>query len=334
MPDPYPLLTRPILMPKVWGGDRLRRLGKAVDPGAHIGESWELADLSVQREGVDASNLIQGGWLDGQSIRQAVEHLGADLLGDAHATSIGGLPLLAKFLDAREHLSVQVHPSPEYARAHPDAHVKTECWYVVHAEPGAELFLGFSEQVDRDAIQAHVRAGTLPDVLRRVPAVAGEMHLLPSGLCHALGAGVVVAEVQTPSDTTFRLHDWHEVYDRPARTMHIESALEAMTFDPPPAARSLEQGQHRGELVSTTMFTVEEMRMNCEEQPLIASASSGPVAVMVINAMGGSIRDDVTSIETQFQTGSTMLIPAAIAGRCTIAAGPSTRLLVTHLHGA
>jgi mannose-6-phosphate isomerase len=240
MPEcpPYPLLFRPALFPKVWGGDRLARFGKDVKPGDKVGESWELADLpgtsSSGAGGGAVRSVIANGPLAGKTIHDAIELWGDALLPRAALTPDGNFPLLIKFLDAKENLSVQVHPSPAYAAKHKEAHLKTECWYVLDAAPGSVIYKGVKPGVTRDIFERTLRTGDGSGVvalLEAVPAVPGECHNLPSGTVHALGAGVLVAEVQTPSDTTFRVYDW----GRKGRELHIEQAMECIEWGPAPA---------------------------------------------------------------------------------------------------
>ena len=262
MIDPYVLTFAPILKAKVWGGRRLAQLGKALPPGIEIGESWEIADLastSAGGGGGDAArSIVSAGPLAGKTLHEAMALWGEALLGDARPSESGGFPLLVKFLDAREHLSVQVHPSPDYARAHPEAHLKTECWYVVEAEPGSVIYKGVKPGVTRGDFERAIRCGQGEGVvalLDAVPAVVGECHNLPSGTVHALGAGVLVAEVQTPSDTTFRVYDWAAEYGRVGRELHVEQALACIDFSPASAGVSGETGG-AGPLVATPFYTV------------------------------------------------------------------------------
>jgi mannose-6-phosphate isomerase len=228
MTQPYPLLLAPILKSKVWGGRRLAALGKPLPPGEPIGESWEIADLdstSPSGGGGDAAHsVIRNGALAGKTIRQAMRLWGADLLGDllGDQGATAGFPLLVKYLDANTNLSVQVHPSRRYAESHPGSLLKTEAWYVVEAEPGAVIYAGIRKGVTRARFAELARSGGVESALESIPVSAGDCFNLPSGTVHALGAGVLVAEVQTPSDTTFRLSDW----GRTGRELHIEQAIE------------------------------------------------------------------------------------------------------------
>ena len=222
-----PLRFHPILKPRAWGGRRLARFGKQVPPApaAPVGESWEVADLAPPVE--DGVSRVAGGPFDGASLRDLMEsHRGA-ILGKAH--DVGGrFPLLIKFLDAAEHLSVQVHPTAELARRHPGAHLKTEAWVVLEASPGARIYRGVRDGIAADRFRAAIADGSAVDLLVSEEVRAGDCIPLVSGLCHALGAGVVVAEVQTPSDTTFRVFDWNR--NDPARPLHVEQAMECILF--------------------------------------------------------------------------------------------------------
>lgn len=233
----HPVIFEPVILEKVWGGRALEKLGKHLPkPAASYGESWELADMDTTSAsgagGGAVRSGIAAGPLKGKSIRDAINLWGDALLPRALRTPTGGFPLLIKFLDARENLSVQVHPSPDFARTNPNAHLKTECWCILAADPGASIYVGIRPGVSRERFEAAARAGSpeIVELLNRVPAIPGTCHNLPSGTVHALGAGVLVAEVQTPSDTTFRLYDWGRV----GRELHIESALACSSFDPAP----------------------------------------------------------------------------------------------------
>jgi mannose-6-phosphate isomerase len=223
---PEPLLLRPILKHRAWGSDRLRRFGKAVAPGETVGESWELADLPDSVP--EGRSIVVGGEFDGRPLRSALAAERDAVLGIGGLSKEGGFPLLVKFLDAHEHLSVQVHPDAAYAAAVPDAYLKTEAWIILEAEPGAVLFRGVRPEVTRERFFADLEGpGVIPHLLA-VPVERGDCVYLPSGICHALGAGIVAAEVQTPSDTTFRVFDWNR--RDPRRPLHIAEAKRTMRF--------------------------------------------------------------------------------------------------------
>jgi len=237
-----PLAFEPIFKAKMWGGRRLEQLfAKPLPRGELIGESWELADLPGDE------SAIREGPHKGRRIGELVAAQADALLGRARPVR-GRFPLLIKFLDANRDLSVQVHPTREMAAADPEAHVKNEAWYVVAADPGATIYHGLNPGVTRDQLTAALASGDVAPLLRRIPARPGDCHYLPSGTVHALGAGVVVAEVQTPSDTTYRLFDWNRIDEatgRP-RELHIEQAMRCIDFDARPPVRPTERAYGAG----------------------------------------------------------------------------------------
>lgn len=237
--DPGPLLFEPILKHRAWGGHALAAMGKRPTGGVHppFGESWELADLPLTIEG-GRSIVRQGPWA-GQSLRKVINTERDTILGLARPAQDGGFPLLVKFLDAAENLSIQVHPDAAYARRHPGALVKSEAWIVLQAAPGAVVYRGIDPALSRDDVAQLLDEDRVLEALLKVPVRAGDCVRLPSGLCHALGAGIVAAEVQTPSDTTFRLWDWGR-HD-PKRPLHRTEALECLLIG---AAQELDSTGH------------------------------------------------------------------------------------------
>ncbi len=229
-----PLRFEPILKPRAWGGGRLP-LGAeprppttpAAQSANPIGESWEVADLDDAPRG-DATSIVAEGPFAGRSIHELRLSHEDELLGIASRGPRGAFPLLVKYLDARENLSVQVHPSPAYARAHPNAHLKTEAWVVVDAAPHARVYRGLRASTTPEVFARALAAGTVLEHLEVFEVARGDCIYLPSGTCHALGAGLLVAEVQTPSDTTFRVWDWNR--DDPSRPLHLEEARGSILF--------------------------------------------------------------------------------------------------------
>jgi len=330
--EPYPLILRPIFFEKVWGGRALERLGKKLPPPpAKIGESWEVADMgSTSTSGAGggaARSTIDNGALAGRTLADAAALWGERMMGEHPAG--GAFPLLVKFLDASENLSVQVHPSPEFARCNAGANLKTECWYILSAAPGAKIYKGLRPGVTADSFAAHIRDGTVAADMVAVPAVPGECHNLPSGAVHALGAGVVVAEVQTPSDTTYRVFDW----GRAGRELHIPQALACIDFANPaaPAATRLPTGAASARLVTTEFFTLDEHAIESGDALPIGDAT-GP-AVVVLLSGSASIGDLLTAgPRTELQAGQTCVIPAFNAAWDSILAGPGgARVLIARL---
>jgi len=339
--DPYPLLFEPILKEKVWGGRRLERWGKALPPGVRIGESWELADLAATSAGGGgggaAHSRIANGPLAGATIRDAIERWGERLLGDVELTRSRGFPLLVKYLDAREHLSVQVHPSPAYAADHPDAHLKAESWYVLDAEPGSVIYKGLRPGVTLHDIERALttteHGSGVVELLQTHEARVGDLHNLPSGTVHALGAGVLVAEVQTPSDTTFRVYDWAKEYARAARDLHVEQALASLLIETPPPSARLPEQTPLATLVRSPHFEIAEARPTpAEPLPLARVFGPAPAPVVVMPLIGG-LRVHAEGRAHDLPQGQTALIPAVCARDATLEGEPTARVLLARPSG-
>jgi mannose-6-phosphate isomerase len=315
MSDWGPFRLEPLLVEKPWGGQRLRRLGRAVPDSARVGESWDLADLDASMTDVpDASSRISGGPLDGLRLRDAVRLGAADLLGAALAER-DRFPLLVKHLDAHEHLSVQVHPAAEVVGEMPGTHLKTESWVVVEADPGADLMIGLAPHATLDAVERALGTPALVGLLRRVPARVGDVHHVPPGVVHALGAGIVVAEVQTASDTTFRLYDWAAEYGRAPRDLHVEVALAsvraawAANLAPPAPV------QGDGLVVDTAAYRIE--RRHAEVEQGIAVPERPTARVLVV--LAGRLH--VPELEHPLERSEVAVLPAVWAGDMHTGAG-------------
>jgi mannose-6-phosphate isomerase len=305
----YPLILRPMLLEKVWGGDRLGRFGKPVKPGAKIGESWELADLASTSAGGAGGgafqSVVRNGPFAGKNLRQLIASQGKAIIGSTRLSESGGYPLLVKFLDASEHLSIQVHPSPAYAAAHPGALIKSECWYILAREPGAVIYDGLKPGVTREAFKAAIDSGRVVDCMNAVEVEPGQCFNLPSGTCHALGAGVVCLEVQTASDTTYRVYDW----GRTGRALHIEEAMACIDFESPaPAPVRPADASPGTPFLSTPDFSLEFVSVGPAGIPL--SDRHGPLIVV---GGKGSLVDWLKGYRPEpIGIGTTMFIPAQV----------------------
>ncbi len=215
-----PLKFKPVLLPKPWGGNALWKvLGKGEVGDKNMGESWELSDRD------EASTVVKGGAFDGTSFSAILSGHSRELSGKL----LSAFPLLYKFICAREKLSVQVHPGANS----PLGEAKTECWYVVDAEPGAELIVGVAPQGrNREETLALLKSSRCEEVLRRWPARKGDVFFIPAGTVHAITEGLLLYEVQQNSDTTFRLYDWGRVDSQgKSRTLHLEEASEVADIE-------------------------------------------------------------------------------------------------------
>lgn len=322
--DIIPFKLSPLLKTRPWGGDRLASLfGKALPPGEAIGESWELADLPQ-----DVS-CVAAGRLAGTPLSGLREAWGRGLTGDA-ALVDGRLPLLVKFLDARQNLSVQVHPRPAADGAVVrSSGVKHEAWYVVDAAPDAVAYIGLRPGVRVGDVARAGATAELVDLLHCRPARAGDCFYLPSGTPHALGGGLVVAEVQTPSDVTYRLYDWDRVgLDGRPRALHFAEALTNLRDDvredeivqPRRSAASAFGPARR--LASSHAFTIDLLDLRPGD---LRSAAAGALTVLIL--AGGRCALSWPGGRELLQGGDVAVLPAASA-RTELAAESQSQVLV------
>lgn len=319
-----PLRFRPRFVEKMWGGRRLQDvLGKDLPSAAPFGESWEVYDFPPGAVGADgrAEGDDPHGWTsarldDGRTLHDLMVGDSRALLGDARPVDTPHgpqFPLLIKFLDAHDDLSVQVHPSPEYARAHADAHLKNECWHALAVDKGSRLLVGVRPGVDAGEFRASLDDGTCEQKLNRVAFAVGDTIYLPSGTVHALGRGVLAAEVQTPSDTTFRVYD----FDRPdpktgkPRALHVEPALACIDFAAarPPVRRG------PGRVVDAPQFTLDAVTT---AQPR-RLARGRPTVLM---GLSGTARVGAEALKK----GATIVVPASWDGEV-VPAGEASYLV-------
>jgi mannose-6-phosphate isomerase len=260
---PDVIRVAPILVERPWGGRRLERLRRALPDGALVGESWEIADLAEGEGAPERCTPVADGPLAGARLVDLIEAYGAEFLGSADPAQDGRFPLLVKLLDAREHLSVQVHPPPVVADSDPAVRAKNESWYVVDAESDSRIWFDVSADVTDADLSGAVGTPEILSLLGEVPARIGDFHHIPAGRVHALGAGVLVLEIQTPSDTTFRMYDWAAEYERVPRPLHLEASLRSIVRDDDTAV-SVGAGDRPGtrQLVTTADYWIREHRID------------------------------------------------------------------------
>ena len=301
------LVFKPIFQERIWGGRKLEELfGKNIPAGKRIGESWEIVDRP------EAQSMVRDGPLADRSLHDLWVNFREEVFGKVRDTP--RFPLLIKLLDAREKVSLQVHPAEEVAESL-GGEAKTEFWYVAAAEPGAEIYVGLRRTMAREQFEHALRSGTVAECVHAVPVKEGDAMFLPSGRFHAIGTGNVLVEVQQNSNTTYRLFDWNRLDDTgQSRSLHIEEALQCIDFNdvrPRPV-------QTDGEtLVRDKLFEVQKWDLDSSREivPL------GNFAIVF--CLSGTLRCG----DADFIPGQFFLVPASMPDRETHPRGEGTSLL-------
>ncbi|MDX2036832.1 MAG: type I phosphomannose isomerase catalytic subunit [Isosphaeraceae bacterium] len=315
-----PLRFRPILKRLIWGGRRLGTiLDKPIGPESDYAESWELSDHR------DDVSRIDSGPLAGCDLRGLIRDRGEELLGPALGPR-SQFPLLVKFIDACRDLSVQVHPDDEKGARLANDNGKTETWVIVAAEPGSSIYAGLRPGVTRAQFREAIATGEVEPLLHRFPAVPGDAILIPAGTMHAIGAGVLLAEVQQMSDATFRVFDWNRLGpDGKPRTLHVEEALESTDFEAAPVApivpvaRSIAGGTAEA-LTRSDFFALERLKLSGP------SLVGSPERFTIVTALEGSCTIEWDGPATPLEFGATALLPASL-GECRLVPTGTATLL-------
>ncbi|WP_430399205.1 type I phosphomannose isomerase catalytic subunit [Flavobacterium sp.] len=223
----YPLTFKPIIKERIWGGSKLNTFLNKELTIKNAGESWELSSVP------NDVSVVDNGGLKGRSLNEIIALDPEALLGKEVVEKFGyELPLLFKFLDANKDLSIQLHPNDELAKLRHNSFGKTEMWYVIQADEGARIIVGFKENSSQEEYLAHLENKSIVSLLNEIPVKEGDVFLLETGTIHAIGSGVVIAEIQQTSDVTYRVYDWDRVdADGKGRELHTELALEAINYN-------------------------------------------------------------------------------------------------------
>ncbi|NOZ47189.1 MAG: mannose-6-phosphate isomerase [Chlorobi bacterium] len=224
----YPIKFEPIYKDKIWGGHKINSiLNKNFAPLPNCGESWEISGIE------DNISVVSNGFLKGNTLQEIIEIYMGDIVGENIYLKYGiEFPLLIKFIDANDVLSIQVHPDDKMARKKHNAYGKTEMWYIIQADNNAELISGFNKKMDKKTYLENLNNNTLKNILNVEKVKSGDVFFLPAGRVHAIGSGILLAEIQQTSDITYRIYDWNRKDDNGnERELHTELALEAMDFN-------------------------------------------------------------------------------------------------------
>jgi len=301
----YPLKFQPILKDKIWGGQKLQQILNKPTSSTEAGESWEISDVEGD------TSVVSNGTMAGTSLKSLMELHTTDLLGHKNFQQFGTkFPLLIKFIDAKSDLSVQLHPNDALAKARHNSFGKTEMWYVVQADPDSNLIVGFNQPMTKELYLKHLEAKTLESILNFDKVEAGDTYFIEVGRIHAIGAGVLLAEIQQTSDVTYRVYDWDRVDSKGNhRELHNDIALEAFDFDMPDNYRVnySRDAQTSTELVSCPYFTT-----NVLEVKTSLLVENNHDSFMIYMCVEGSAIVKIEGHQTEFSKGETVLIPAGI----------------------
>ncbi len=323
----YPLKFKPVYKDKIWGGDKLKKLfNKDFSSLPNCGESWELSGI----EG-DISE-VSNGFLAGNNLQELIEVYMEELVGEKVYGRFGiEFPLLIKFIDANDDLSIQVHPGDELSKERHNAYGKTEMWYVVQADEGAQLISGFNREVDKGKYLSHLENNTLATILNREEVKAGDVFFMPAGRVHAIGKGLVIAEIQQTSDVTYRIYDYNRKDDKGnARELHTDLALDAIDFTLHDKYKTeYETGDNTPlVLADCPYFTTNLLNLTCSVEKHYHQLDSFVIYMCLDGECVIAYDKDKAEV---VRKGETILVPAVIENFTIIPRNGSTRLLEIYI---
>ena len=302
--DSYPLQFDSILKERIWGGEKLNSVLNKPITSNSTGESWEISTV----EG-DVS-VISNGTLKGVSLNELIDTFPNEVLGTTVFDKFGKqFPLLFKYLDAKTDLSIQVHPNDELAKKRHNSFGKTEMWYIMQADEGSRIIVGFKNNSNAQEYVSHLENNTLLDILEEVKVKAGDVFFLETGTVHAIGAGLLVAEIQQTSDITYRLYDFDRVdSEGNKRELHVELALDAINYNKVETQKDYNKDLNvSNEMVDCPYFTTNYLNLSGE-----LSVSKSSTSFTVYMCTEGSFQLEFEQVHYQYSKGDTILIPATM----------------------
>ncbi len=301
----YPIKFTPILKDKIWGGQKLKTLLNKTSDLPNIGESWEISDVEGD------TSVVANGALKGQTLKQIQETYKEDLIGLQNYRVFGNkFPLLIKFIDAKQDLSIQLHPNDELAAKRHNSFGKTEMWYVMQADEGSNLIVGFNQKMDAETYLSHLENKTLTEILNFDKVKVSDTYFIEVGRVHAIGAGVVVAEIQQTSDITYRVYDWDRVDDEGnERELHNDLAIDAIDFEMEDNFRvSYEKAKNQSnKMVSCPYFTTSYLDVDST-----LKKENNHDSFLIYMCVEGEAQITTDSATETIKKGETILLPAAV----------------------
>ena len=300
-----PLKLIPAVKDYIWGGNRLKEEYGVESPLEKQAEAWVL---SCHKDG---ESVVSGGRYDGMTLSQVIAEKGKDCLGK-NAERFDYFPILIKLIDAKDNLSVQVHPDDKYAMKNEGQYGKTEAWYILDCEEGAELIYGLQKSMTKKELRDAIENGTLLDGLNRVKVKKGDIFLIQSGTVHAIGKGILLAEIQQNSNVTYRVYDYGRLQNGKPRELHIDKAVDVINLNPvssggePQGEREELDGFCKTLLVSCDLFTVN--RLEIEEKATLCADENSFVSLVAVDGNGVLMKDDITMT---LYKGESIFVPAS-----------------------
>jgi len=321
----YPLKFRPVIKDKIWGGERLKNILNKKTKTSKAGESWEISGYpgSVSR--------VSNGFLAGNNLQELTEIYMGDLVGEGVFEKFGTMfPLLIKFIDADDVLSIQVHPDDKLASKLFNSYGKAEMWYILEAGDESEIITGFSKKVTKDEYLSHLNNKTLPDILNREKAKVGDVFFLPPGRVHSIGAGILLAEIQQTSDATLRIYDFNRLDESGnPRQLHNDKAVDAIDFNVYPSYKTEypSEKNNTNKVVSCRYFTTNYLHIDKPLKKAFAALDSFVIYICIEGRVSVNYYENSSE---QLVRGETILIPAEM-NEITFAPEGESKLLEVYI---
>jgi len=302
----YPIKFKPILQEKIWGGNKLREILNKDTTKDNVGESWEISGVK------DFISVVKNGAEKGQQLTKLIQKYQADLMGEAVYKKFGNeFPLLIKFIDAKTDLSVQLHPNDALAKERHDSFGKTEMWYVMQADEGSKLNIGFNKTTNKEEYLEHLNNNKIVELLNFEQVSKGDSVFINTGKVHAIGGGVLLAEIQQTSDITYRIYDWDRVDNNgKGRELHTDLALDAIDFEKKQDYKlTYDKNINKAsEIASCEYFTTNYLPVDGS----IKREISGMDSFVIYMCVSGEAELTVASNSEKIHTGESVLIAANI----------------------
>lgn len=303
----YPLKFQPILKEKIWGGEKLKNLLNKNSTRKDVGESWEISTVK------NDVSIVENGSLQGKTLLELIGTYKGELIGNKVYQEFGNqFPLLIKYIDAKEALSIQLHPNDKLAKERHNSFGKTEMWYVMQADKNADLQVGFEKKVSKEEYIKAVEEKKLTEILNFDVVNKGDVYFIPTGRVHAIGAGVLLAEIQQTSDITYRIYDWDRQDDQGNyRDLHTEEALDALDFSVKESYNTnyTKEINEISNIVDCQYFTTSILPID-NKMIIDNSTKDSFVIYMCVSGEGVQLQSDNFMVELKL--GETVLIPASV----------------------